>query len=173
LIKCFYIQCEKIFEFMKKVVVMALILISCTDKKTADSKFPVPEWPAKTQRVAWGAGMSKEIYADKILGLLVGSAIGDAMGAPTEMWHHSYIKQQIGYVDSLDVHIRTASAEGPWASYMPAGGTTDDTRWKYLTGQYLLTQSARPDSLNAKDFGQHIIKQYLSDIADLKATGTF
>ena len=159
---------------MKKITLVLLFmsLLACQNKKET-ATFPSPDWPQKTASKPWGEGISRAVYHDKILGLLVGSAIGDAMGAPTEMWHNSYIRQQVGYVDGLDTHIRTASAEGPWGDFMPAGGTTDDSRWKFLTGQYLLKQGSKPDSLNAKAFGQHIIDQYLSDIKRLKATESF
>ena len=38
--------------------------------------------------------LSKEVLYDKILGALVGSAIGDAMGASTEMWHRKDIQEK-------------------------------------------------------------------------------
>ncbi len=99
----------------------------------------------------------KELY-DKILGNLVGSAIGDAMGAPTEMWSRENIKLEYGFVDGLDSMVREVSPEGIWIANLPAGGTTDDTRWKMLTSTYLLSQKLT--ELDSKDFAKHILKTY-------------
>jgi hypothetical protein len=157
---------------MKKAFVLLLALAACQNSKSTEG-VPFPTQQQQSINATWPKDLTAEEYEDKLLGLLVGSAIGDAMGAPTEMWHHSYIKQQVGFVDSLDVHIRTASAEGPWGDYLPGGGTTDDTRWKYLTAQYLLKEPSRPDSLSDKRFGQHIVDQYQTWLAELKATEGF
>jgi len=99
----------------------------------------------------------KELY-DKVLGMLVGSAIGDAMGAPTEMWSRADIDAKYGFVDRLDSMEREVSPEGIWLANLPAGGTTDDTRWKILTSQFLLSQE--DSNLNAQDFAKHILSQY-------------
>lgn len=100
--------------------------------------------------------------------MLVGSAIGDAMGAPTEMWDRKSIDIQRGYVDGLDGVIRERSPEGPWETNMQAGSTTDDTRWKYLGTQYLLSQDQ--DSLNPYDFAKQIIEVYQSIISEVGKT---
>jgi ADP-ribosylglycohydrolase len=112
-----------------------------------------------------------ELY-DKVLGMLVGSAIGDAMGAPTEMWSRSDIQLTYGFVDKLDSMVREPSGEGTWAWNLPAGGTTDDTRWKKLTVEYLLTENKSGD-LTAAQFAKHIMKQYENDIKQLKNTTGF
>jgi ADP-ribosylglycohydrolase len=106
-----------------------------------------------------------ELY-DKILGMLVGSAIGDAMGAPTEMWSRENIVLEYGYVIGLDSMVREASPEGIWRANLPAGGTTDDTRWKVLAANYLATQEA--SHLNAKDFAAHILKTFESSLEKIK-----
>ena len=36
---------------------------------------------------------------DKIYGCLIGGAIGDAMGAPTEDWHYEDIRREFGPID--------------------------------------------------------------------------
>ena len=143
---------------MKKIfyLLMILVVLGCDSKSTRET-FPTPSLPTpfvKDKTVS----MTRDQYYDKVLGMLVGSAIGDAMGAPTEMWDRKSIALQKGYVDSLDLLIREQSPEGPWLTNMPAGSTTDDTRWKYLGIQYLITQS--PDSLNPFDFAKHIIDTY-------------
>lgn len=99
----------------------------------------------------------RELY-DKVLGMMVGSAIGDAMGAPTEMWSREQINLEYGFVENLDSMIREVSPEGIWIADLPAGGTTDDTRWKLLMADYLLTQSQ--ESLEAKDFAKHILDEF-------------
>ncbi|TDQ18820.1 ADP-ribosylglycohydrolase [Algoriphagus boseongensis] len=113
------------------------------------------------------SGLSEEELYDKVLGMLVGSAIGDAMGAPTEMWSRENIALEYGYVTDLDSMIREVSPEGIWIANLPAGGTTDDTRWKVLATDYLLTQSG--NRLNSKDFASQILKTYEKSLEKLKA----
>lgn len=116
-------------------------------------------------------GLTEKQLHDKILGMLVGSAIGDAMGAPTEMWSREAINLEYGFVESLDSMVREVSPEGIWIANLPAGGTTDDTRWKVLTSNYLLTQ--KRDGLNAKDFAKQILSRYESytgEFKDIKST---
>lgn len=115
--------------------------------------------------------LSREAYHQKVLGLLIGSAIGDAMGAPTEMWSRRDIQLDYGFVDDLQSMVREVSAEGIWKSNLPAGGTTDDTRWKALTIDFL---RERPrTSITPAAFAQHIVDLYQSRIDDLKATAGF
>jgi hypothetical protein len=117
--------------------------------------------------------LSREQIADKVRGLLIGSAIGDAMGAPTEMWDRLSIRIEYGHIDTLDPAVREASPEGPWAYNLPAGGTTDDTRWKTLTADFLSSTPAGVDTLDARRFAQHIIDTYLDYIQALKSTDSF
>lgn len=106
---------------------------------------------------------------NKVKGMLVGSAIGDAMGAPTEMWSRDYIQTEYGFVDHLDSMVREPSPEGTWLMNLPAGGTTDDTRWKKLTFQYLLSLGDKPE-LDAKKFAQHLLLEYEQAVKALKNT---
>lgn len=115
--------------------------------------------------------IEEKTYHNKILGLLIGSAIGDAMGAPTEMWSRNDIRTEYGFVDRLDTMVRAPSAEGTWKYNLPAGGTTDDTRWKKLFVSYAIDQ--RWPNLKSTDFAEHIIKKYKTDIDALKATKGF
>ena len=117
------------------------------------------------------ADISKEVYYDKVLGLLIGSAIGDAMGAPTEMWSRRDIQLDYGFVDDLDSMVRTPSAEGTWKNNLPAGGTTDDTRWKKLTVEYLLESDF--SDLKPGIFAQFIVDIYKKQIDNLKNTNGF
>jgi hypothetical protein len=107
----------------------------------------------------------KELY-DKVLGMLVGSAIGDAMGAPTEMWSREMILREYGFVTDLDPMIREVSPEGIWIQNLPAGGTTDDTRWKKLAFDYLSKENTY--SLDPKRFAGHILDQFDSYMLNFK-----
>lgn len=120
-----------------RLLIFALLMVSigaCKEKsKTSDvviSSEPKVDWVAKS-------GLSKDAFYDKVMGFLIGSAIGDAMGAPTEMWSREDIRKGYGFVEGLDDMIRQKSPEGIWKTNLPAGGTTDDTRWKVLVLNYL------------------------------------
>ncbi len=143
---------------MKKLILLGIIvvMISCTRQSSKD-KFPEPAISSKPVD-ATTISLNREQYYDKVLGMLVGSAIGDAMGAPTEMWDRKSINIQKGYVDSMDLVLREQSPEGPWLTNLPAGSTTDDTRWKHLGVEYVITQEQ--DSLNPVDFARYIISVY-------------
>lgn len=150
---------------MKNVclLVLFLSLLSACGKKESPIQF-------SDQEIA-EMGLTEKQLHDKILGMLVGSAIGDAMGAPTEMWSREAISLEYGFVESLDSMVREVSPEGIWIANLPAGGTTDDTRWKVLTSNYLLTQ--KRDELNAKDFAKQILSRYESytkEFKDIKST---
>ncbi|MCC5938795.1 MAG: ADP-ribosylglycohydrolase family protein [Lunatimonas sp.] len=111
----------------------------------------------------------EDVLNDKVLGLLVGTAIGDAMGAPTEMWPRTEINAKYGWVDRLDTMVREVSPEGIWVADLPAGGTTDDTRWKKLTVEYLHNEPGH--ELSAKRFARHILTQYQSYLDERKTIG--
>lgn len=122
------------------------------------------------------AQMTRDELYDKVLGMLTGSAIGDAMGAPTEMWSRNSIRVEYGFVDTLTEVFREASPEGTWDLNLPAGGTTDDTRWKMLLGDYLIRQKGTFYQGDAPDpyvFSSFIVDRYQSEIAQLTATETF
>jgi hypothetical protein len=112
--------------------------------------------------------LTETVLYDKVLGSLVGSAIGDALGAPTEMWWRGQIEEEYGYVDSFDIVLREPSAEGPWGRNLPPGAGTDDTRWKELTIDYLITQERYP--LSTKAFSDFVNDRYATQLADLKET---
>lgn len=146
-----------------------LALFSCQSKQetTEQAKEDI-----KLERSAEAVNPEPEVLQDKILGMLLGSAIGDAMGAPTEMWSRRDILIDYGYVSDLDTMVREPSAEGTWNFNLPAGGTTDDTRWKQLTTAYLLTQNPGA-KLDPTDFAKLIISRYQEGIQSLKNTESF
>ena len=146
---------------------LLILLGACGEQETSDDtdySLKSPKWPADTiEEFQVSPGLSRAAYYDKLLGSLVGSAIGDAMGAPTEMWHRDDIKVMLGYVDSLDALIREGSPEGPWEDNLPEGGTTDDTRWKYMVGGWLAGHRQHQPKLDARNFARLITDHYLED----------
>lgn len=132
-----------------------LLLGTCKENKI------MPDIPAP-QKIAYASdaiNLTDEAYYDKVLGALVGSAIGDAMGASTEMWHRKDIQLKYGYIIGLTPAIREQSPEGTWGHNLNAGATTDDTRWKYLMTKYF---SQYQSDVNPTNFAKFIIDYYES-----------
>jgi len=149
---------------MKQLSFIALsmtLLLGCQSKTKEESAVSATP-PTETVRI------SEDIYYNKVLGMLIGSAIGDAMGAPTEMWSRKDIQLEYGFVSELDSMVRAPSAEGTWKYNLPAGGTTDDTRWKKLFVKYALEESW--PNLKADRFATHIVETYKNDIKTLTST---
>lgn len=149
---------------MKKLAYLLLfvLVVSCSQQ---DSENASPDFSTE---VITSSGLTEAALYDRVLGMLVGSALGDAMGAPTEMWSRDAIQLEYGFVEDLDSMVREASPEGIWKANLPAGGTTDDTRWKNLAVEYLLTQKS--EFLEPKDFASHIFKTYEGSLTKLKNT---
>ena len=131
---------------------LLMLFAACEQEKSID--IPMPK---QTDYLGTILTLSDDDYYDKVLGALVGSAIGDAMGASTEMWNRDNIQNVYGYIIGLTTVTREKSPEGTWKHNMIAGSTTDDTRWKYLMGQYI---SSHRSSLSVDDFMQFIISYY-------------
>ena len=151
---------------------LILLVVSCS----SSPEKPLPSPARLSDRTTKVSLLEEEQVYDKVLGMLVGSAIGDAMGAPTEMWSRRSIAVDYGFVDRLDTMVREPSAEGTWDYNLPAGGTTDDTRWKKLAVAFLLTQPpmfGHRDQLDAHAFARYIIREYTSSIRALKAIESF
>jgi len=148
---------------MKKSISTSLMLallgfaISC---KSPDKNAEIPEEEVKPLT------LTDEELRDKVLGMIVGSAIGDAMGAPTEMWSREMISAEYGFVQDLDSMVREVSPEGIWKANLPAGGTTDDTRWKKLAFEYLAGEN--PKTLDPKQFASHILAQFDGYLSEYK-----
>ncbi len=105
------------------VTILIILVLGCFDRK--GESFPIPR-PQTLPEFSF-PDISYEEYHNKILGFLVGSAIGDAMGSPVEMWSAGQIEDRFGFIDKLIINSRASSAEGPWGSNLPAGTGTDDT----------------------------------------------
>jgi hypothetical protein len=143
-----------------------LFTSSCLDQRDE-----IPNESANDEKQAKSINITREQFHDKVLGLLIGSAIGDAMGAPTEMWSRNDIQLDYGFVEGLDSMVRAPSAEGTWKYNLPAGGTTDDTRWKKLTAEYLIKNTTRYS--DPVLFARHIVDEYKQQIENLKNTSGF
>jgi hypothetical protein len=151
------------------VLLLGLTLASGCGSGSARTEAPAgTAASAETDAPLIPAGLTRAQYHDKVLGLLVGSAMGDAMGAPTEMWSRTDIQIEYGHVTGLDSMVRSPSGEGTWRYNLPAGGTTDDTRWKQLAAQFVLSQDwQRPDP---RAFARFLEKQYGAQIDGLRKT---
>lgn len=105
--------------------------------------------------------VADSIYYDKVLGMLVGSAIGDAMSTGTEMWPRNKILAVYGNIEELKSVVRQPSAEGTYKHVMQPGGTTDDTRWKKLASEFLITQENWGD-ISSTEFAGFLVDYYLN-----------
>jgi ADP-ribosylglycohydrolase len=133
-----------------------LILICIVGCKNENNQFNIPS-PTNSIYVGDKSQLADSVYYDKVLGALVGSAIGDAMGASTEMWHRKDIQLSYGYINGLTPAVREQSPEGTWEHNLLAGATTDDTRWKSLMVHYF---KANQNAINPDNFSQYIIEYY-------------
>lgn len=139
---------------MKYLIILGIIcLVAC--KKDA-KKFNIPS-PSSREYRGDGTQLPDSVYFDKVLGALVGSAIGDAMGASTEMWHRTDIQLNYGYIIGLTPAVREQSPEGTWEHNLMAGATTDDTRWKSLMVDYFETTQ---QELSPANFAEYIVTYY-------------
>ncbi|MFH6603506.1 ADP-ribosylglycohydrolase family protein [Maribacter algicola] len=141
--------------FFLHALFIILFLVSC--KKTASEiNLPSPEKKVYGHDTKY---LDQDTYYDKVLGALAGSAIGDAMGASTEMWHRNEIQLNYGYITGLTPAVRVQSPEGTWDNNLVAGSTTDDTRWKYFMVKYF---SRFDDNLTPQNFADFITDYYVS-----------
>jgi hypothetical protein len=152
---------------------VSLLLFSCRPTPPRENRIMLEKKPPTFK----DHQLDRETLNDKVLGVLVGSAIGDAMGAPTEMWSREQMQLEYGFIDSLDDMVREPSPEGTWAFNLPAGGTTDDTRWKVLMIDYFTgldeIPEKRPYQLSALSFAQHIVDRYQFGLRELKELDSF
>ena len=138
-----------------------LVFASCKQEKPEAFQLSIPEQPSYGAEMP---GLDSAVYYNKVLGALVGSAIGDAMGTSTEMWSRTDIRRKYGYLNTLSPAIRPKSPEGTWNNNLPAGSGTDDTRWKAFTANYL--KQFRWD-LSPQNFTQSILSYYENAARDL------
>jgi len=154
-------------RYVLLVTCFSLLTLSCTQKEK-----PISQINELTEdAVITAPKLSRQVYYNKVLGMLLGSAIGDAMGNATEGWGRRDIEIQYGFVTGLDSAVRAAGAEGPWKWNLPGGGTTDDTRWKKLFANYAVTENW--PTLNAENYAKFIVDEYKKNIETLKSTEGF
>lgn len=165
-IKCL---ADNVLKYTPYLLFTLLVFVSCKENA---SEIDIPS-PKKSIYAGEDLKLSEEDYYDNVLGALVGSAIGDAMGASTEMWHRKDIQLKYGYITGLTPAVREQSPEGTWDHNLTAGATTDDTRWKFAMVKYL---SKYQNEWNAKHFADFIVDYYgslaqsLSDDGDVPKT---
>ena len=140
-------------RYLVTIGLLFLTFASCKDEK-ADIDIPSPK---KTVYSSEALQLSKVAYYDKVLGALVGSAIGDAMGASTEMWRRKDIQLKYGYIKGFTPAIREQSPEGTWGHNLTSGATTDDTRWKFALVKYL---SKYQNDWSPEHFADFILDYY-------------
>ena len=147
------------------LITLLLWVLSCTgpsseETNTGAIRLKVPSVESKGPVLA----LDKETYEDKVLGAIVGSAIGDAMGASTEMWHRKDIQREYGYITGLTTVNLSRQAEGPWGNLAGKGTTTDDTRWKFFLGKYFAKYGS---DLHPDHFAQMIVNYYQQEVKGL------
>lgn len=152
-----------IYSCMNNFKLIFLLLLGISACSTENQPREKPE---KSEDIPFTLSIDKTQLEDKVKGMLIGSAIGDAMGAPTEMWSRDAINREYGWVTSLDDMVREVSPEGTWKVNLPAGGTTDDTRWKKLVFEYLDKQQSL--ELDPIGFSEHILNEYEMYFEDFK-----
>ncbi|MDN5212807.1 ADP-ribosylglycohydrolase family protein [Fulvivirgaceae bacterium BMA12] len=147
------------------ILALTTLLQGCSGpagQETADNAITLPV-PKRTP-FNKNLDLDASTYRDKVLGALVGSAIGDAMGASTEMWNRVDIQREYGYITDLTPVNLSRQAEGPWGNLLDSGATTDDTRWKYFLGKYFAKHSS---NLDVDHFAQMIVDYYQTEVRGL------
>lgn len=145
------------------VLIGICLIISSCDQSASTVDIPSP---VKQQMQISSKILSQEEIEDKVLGAIVGSAIGDAMGASTEMWTREDIQERYGYIDGLTPAYREQSPEGTWEHDLVAGATTDDTRWKYFMGQYFVRYKGTLSPHNFTSFINDYYDQVVQELSD-------
>ncbi len=99
---------------------------------------------------------------DRALGALVGGALGDALGMPTQLWSPTEIRHAYGHV----ADFVAPSRYHPVSKGLPAGMITDDTEQTLLLAEQLLESPERFDH-------RAWVDRLLTWEADVKARGSY
>lgn len=99
---------------------------------------------------------------DRAMGALVGGALGDALGMPTQLLSPARIAELYGHVEDFVA----PAADHPVSKGLPAGTITDDTEQALLLGRILASSGER------FDHGRWV-KALLDWERDVKARGSY
>ncbi len=108
------------------------------------------------------AGMGTAETIDRATGALIGGALGDALGMPTQLLSPAQIRAAYGFVDSF---VPPAS-DHPVSKGLAAGTVTDDTEQTLLLGRILLESGS---SFDHKRWVHALVKWE----RDVKARGSY
>ncbi|MBZ9841646.1 ADP-ribosylglycohydrolase family protein [Mesorhizobium sp. CA5] len=78
---------------------------------------------------------------DRAMGALIGGALGDALGMPTQLLSMAHIAELYGHVEEFVA----PAADHPVSKGLPAGAITDDTEQALLLGRILVESGERFD----------------------------
>lgn len=78
---------------------------------------------------------------DRAYGALLGLAIGDALGMPTQLLAHAEVRHRYGVLD----RFHPGPSDHPIAAGLPAGHVTDDTDQAIILGRLLVAGGGRLD----------------------------
>jgi ADP-ribosylglycohydrolase len=108
---------------------------------------------------------TRNVLLDKMLGCLLGSAVGDAMGGPVEGLGRDEIAHAYGTVEGMLPYPASSSPSfhGPFDAR--AGATTDDTRLAKLITRALISSGGRP---RRGDLGRALASAYYSATSTLE-----
>ena len=107
-------------------------------------------------------GKSREAALDRAMGALLGGALGDALGMPTQLLSPAGIRSAYGFVD----RFIAATRDHPVSRGLPAGAITDDTEQTLLLGRILLESGGSFDH-------RRWINALLDWERDVKARGSY
>ncbi|MDR3574406.1 MAG: ADP-ribosylglycohydrolase family protein [Anaerolineaceae bacterium] len=82
------------------------------------------------------------VLYNKILGCLVGGALGDAIGGVSEMMLYPKIEQVFGWIDR-PLPTGTGPETARFSQGLPAGSFTDDTRLKHMLCEAIVRKQGR------------------------------
>lgn len=102
---------------------------------------------------------------ERIKGALIGCALGDAMGMPTEMWTRAKIKKQ--FPDGITTFL-PAQSDDILGRALCAGSITDDTINTVMILEMIASQSG---ALDVKKYIDQLMLWYKSDQISAAVTG--
>ncbi|MBZ9991066.1 ADP-ribosylglycohydrolase family protein [Mesorhizobium sp. BH1-1-5] len=85
--------------------------------------------------------MADAASMDRAMGALIGGALGDALGMPTQLLSPARIAELYGHVEDFVA----PAADHPVSKGLPAGAITDDTEQALLLGRILVESGERFD----------------------------